>query len=151
MRTHLLLFAACISLALGCISEPENQKLSVEEMPMIRAVIEDEDAVTKTSLGAGNSVLWSEYDTINVFKNSMAGSPYAIMPESVGTTSGVFKCVENKSRGVTIGADVAFYPYVTGMYCSKGDDDSYEISGFDFPSEMEYVEGTFPEGLLYMR
>ncbi|MBR4299399.1 MAG: hypothetical protein IKT59_06770 [Bacteroidales bacterium] len=150
MRTHLLFFAACISLALGCNSEPEYQKLSVEEMPVIRAVIEDEDAVTKTSLGAGNSVLWSEYDTINVFKNSMAGSPYAIMPESVGTTSGVFKCVENKSKGVKIGADVAFYPYSSGMYCSKLGDDGYEITSFEFPSEMDYVEGTFPEGLFPM-
>lgn len=150
MKTHLLSFAACISLVLGCISEPEHPNLSVEEMPMIRAVIEEEDAVTKTSLGAGNSVLWSQYDTINVFKNSMSGSPYAILPESVGTNSGVFKCVENKSKGVIIGANVAFYPYASGMYCSKVGDDGYEISSFEFPSEMDYAKGSFPEGTFPM-
>ena len=150
MKTRLLSFAACLSLVLGCTDEPVSENLSSEEMHMIRAVIEEEDPVTKTSLGTGNKVFWSAADTISVFNNSMSGSPYAVTSESVGTSTGVFKRVEDKSKGVTIGANVAFYPYVSGMYCSKSGDDAYEISSFEFLSSMKYVEGTFPEGTFPM-
>lgn len=143
-KASILLISALMAVMSGCQTDTVQETMTENDPHKIFAVIE-EDAATKTSLSRNNKILWSEGDQIAVFQNSRSGSIYQVDPESVGSSSATFFCVENKSKGVTIGADIAFYPYGSGMYCTALGEDRYEISDYDFPSVQTYVADSFCE------
>ena len=143
-KASILLISALMAVLSGCQTDTVQETMTGNDPHKIFAVIE-EDAATKTSLNKNNKILWSEGDQIAVFQNSRSGSIYQVDPESVGSSSATFFCVENKSKGVTIGADIAFYPYESGMYCTALGEDRYEISDCDFPSVQTYVADSFCE------
>ena len=143
-KASILLISALMAVLSGCQTDTVQETMTGNDPHKIFAVIE-EDAATKTSLNKNNKILWSEGDQIVVFQNSRSGSIYQVDPESVGSSSATFFCVENKSKGVTIGADIAFYPHGSGMYCTALGEDRYEISDYDFPSVQTYVADSFCE------
>ncbi|MBQ8169470.1 MAG: hypothetical protein IJZ98_01870 [Bacteroidales bacterium] len=143
-KASILLISALMAVLSGCQTDTVQETMTGNDPHKIFAVIE-EDAATKTSLNRNNRILWSEGDQITVFQNSRSGSVYQVAPEYVGSSSAAFVCVENKSKGVTIGADVAFYPYKSGMYCTALGDGKYEINDYDFPAVQTYVADSFCE------
>lgn len=143
-KVLLLLMSAVMAAVSGCQLDTVQEMIADNEQHKIFAVIEEE-ASTRTSLDKANKILWSEGDQITVFQNSRSGSVYQVTSESAGSSSATFVCIENKSKGVTIGADVAFYPYNSGMYCTVAEGGGYEISDYDFPAVQTYVADSFCE------
>lgn len=143
-NAFILLTSAVMAVVSGCQLDAVQETITENDPHKIFAVIEEE-ASTRTSLDKENKIIWSEGDQITVFQNSRSGSIYQVTPESAGSSSATFVCIENKSKGVTIGADIAFYPYRSGMYCTAVDGGRYEISEYDFPSTQTYVADSFCE------
>ena len=111
-----------------------------------------EDALTKTALANGNSVVWSSGDQIAVFQGASSADRYQISEECVGTTEGAFSIVANReAAGVqTFNANVAIYPYQDGLTVIPTEDGGYQITDVTIPSVQTYVGGSFPNNSFLM-
>ena len=111
-----------------------------------------EDALTKTALANGNSVVWSSGDQIAVFQGTSAADKYQVSNDCVGTTSGIFGIVSNgETAGVqTFDANIAIYPYQDGLTVIPTENSEYKVTGVTVPSVQTYTANTFANGSFPM-
>ncbi|MBQ8049835.1 MAG: hypothetical protein IJ271_09305, partial [Bacteroidales bacterium] len=138
---------ACMAVfaAVGCQEEafegrmdPDNYFVSVESF----------GSDTRTALGEGRSVVWSEKDRIAIFEGSGSGQAYQVLDAYVGKSSAEFSPVEGLMTGGTAEAldgTVAVYPFDESITVAAGAEGTYTISGIEFPSEQIYAAGSFAD------
>ena len=138
---------ACMAVfaAVGCQEEafegrmdPDNYFVSVETF----------GSDTRTALGEGRSVVWSEEDRIAIFEGNGAGQAYQVLDAYVGKSSGEFAPVEGLMTGGTAEAldgTVAVYPFDESITVAAGAEGTYTICGIEFPSEQIYAAGSFAD------
>ena len=138
---------ACMAVfaAVGCQKEafegrmdPDNYFVSVETF----------GSDTRTALGEGRSVVWSEEDRIAIFEGNGAGQAYQVLDAYVGKSSGEFAPVEGLMTGGTAEAldgTVAVYPFDESITVAADAEGTYTICGIGFPSEQIYAAGSFAD------
>lgn len=138
---------ACMAVfaAVGCQEEafegrmdPDNYFVSVETF----------GSDTRTALGEGRSVVWSEEDRIAIFEGNGAGQAYQVLDAYVGKSSAEFAPVEGLMTGGTAEAldgTVAVYPFDESITVAAGAEGTFTISGIEFPSEQIYAAGSFAD------
>ena len=103
---------------------------------------------TKTALQEGGKVVWSSEDRIAIFDGNDAGQAYQVLDSYIGKSSGEFAEVEGlvtEGTGAAIDGTVAVYPFNESLTVAAGAEDTYIISGIEFPSEQHHAAGTFSE------
>lgn len=139
-----LLFAACSSDS-DDIAEVKNSK------PVFTAQTEIE---TRTSLGEGNNILWSEGDQVTVFLKNSASQRYNVT-EGAGTNKAKLTPDVLGEAGVSDWMhNVAIYPYRGGEWVSPHtitmSGNNYVIGEVDFYTNQRYVEGRNSFGEKFM-
>ena len=155
----LLVSLACMAVFIACqekqVLEPEDHEIDT----IFRSSMEDSDCFTKTSMTKDNDIVWSKGDRIAIFQGANVADTYMVKNECAGTSTGIFTLVSDNSdvngdfsSGMEIPANIAVYPYMDGLGCSRAsvsDDgmtsDSYTISGFEFPAVQQYSANSFPQ------
>lgn len=103
---------------------------------------------TRTALGEGRSVVWSEEDRIAIFEGNGAGQAYQVLDAYVGKSSGEFAPVEGLMTGGTAEAldgTVAVYPFDESITVAADAEGTYTICGIEFPSEQHHAAGSFAD------
>ncbi|MBQ8048257.1 MAG: hypothetical protein IJ271_01230, partial [Bacteroidales bacterium] len=112
------------------------------------ASVESFGSDTRTALGEGRSVVWSEEDRIAIFEGNDIGRAYQVLESYVGKSSGEFAEVEGlvaEGTGAEIEGTIAVYPFNEDLTVTSGDDGDYIIEGVTFPSEQHHAAGTFSD------
>ncbi|MBQ2112538.1 MAG: hypothetical protein II194_04855, partial [Bacteroidales bacterium] len=105
-KTIGILIFFCIMLSTGCVNETIGY-IPVKDMVYFAETEYDVD--TKTSLGEGNTLLWSASDEIVIFEKTSNPSRY-ILEDGDGETSGKFRCVTSGNGGASLSYNIGFYP-----------------------------------------
>lgn len=108
---------------------------------------------TRIALNEGSKVVWSEDDRIAIFEGNGYWSAYQVLDSYVGKSSGEFAEIEGlvtKGTGASIDGTVAVYPFNEDLSVTSGDNGDYIIEGITFPSEQEYIAGSFSDEVLQM-
>lgn len=147
MKKSIFLFFAAVFAFAAC-QETETYTPAGEDL-VLSAHIE-QGMQTKTEMGEGNSVLWSEGDQIAAFMKSSASNQYQILSSFVGKSYADFSILQGNEPAV--GADwehiIAYYPYSSSVKCTKSDN-GYLLDVV-IPSEQSYVPGSFANGAFPM-
>ena len=152
MKKSLFAFLAASLCLTACQKEIVDPNASDTSDYVLSAKIEQNE-VTKTVLGEGNNVLWSESDQIVVFMKSSYGHKYQIKPSFAGKTYADFSKISSASgddfsAGMEWDHNVAYYPYSESIECLKsGDDYTLEVV---LPAEQTYERNSFGNGTLPM-
>lgn len=112
------------------------------------ASVETFGSDTRTALGEGRSVVWSEKDRIAIFEGSGSGHAYQVLDSHVGKSSAEFSPVEGLMTGGTAEAldgSVAVYPFDESITVAADAEGTYTICGIGFPSEQIYAAGSFAD------
>jgi len=131
-RTTILSMAGLVLLA-ACqkeISPVQQEKTGMT----LSATVEQQTGDTKTALGSGNTVVWSEEDEVRVWNSDTNTNTPFTLTEGAGTTQGRF------SGDEIANPQYAFYPSsaVTGV--------SGKTATFTLPAVQHYVENSFDNG-----
>ena len=153
-----ILFYLLISMfVVSCSEKYETLKQSGHNS--YAASTESYEDATKTVLGENNTVLWSEGDCIGVFESSTIATKFIVSEASAGSTNGSFTVVGSQGNGYVSGTEIpnniAIYPYEENLVCNVGAMsgeyvDSYTVSNVTFPTEQEYVAGSFANNSFVM-
>ena len=153
-----ILFYLLISMfVVSCSEKYETLKQSGHNS--YAASTESYEDATKTVLGENNTVLWSEGDCIGVFESSTMATKFIVSEASAGSTNGSFTVVGSQGNGYVSGTEIpnniAIYPYEENLVCNVGAMsgeyvDSYTVSNITFPTEQEYVAGSFANNSFVM-
>ena len=156
------IFVYCIFAALALMGCQVEQEISVYEDPedtaagkeskVFTAIIEDEfGGATKTSIDANGNILWKQGDQVSIFAGSTINEMYQVSDASDGKTAASLYQVTSPVfvAGGEIDNNVAFYPYASAAAIVKSEN-SYVISGLEFPSIQRYSEGSFGDGAFPM-
>lgn len=153
-----ILFYLLISMfVVSCSEKYETLKQSGHNS--YAASTESYEDATKTVLGENNTVLWSEGDCIGVFESSTIATKFIVSEASAGSTNGSFTVVGSQGNGYVSGTEIpnniAIYPYEENLVCNVGAMsgeyvDSYTVSNVTFPTELEYVAGSFANNSFVM-
>lgn len=143
-------------LIVSCQNFELHKKSEVISGPEFVAIAEGFDAQTKTALD-GNSVIWSLSDQLAIFQGSSAADTYQVKEDCVGKSAGTFEIIaKGESADATeLEANVAFYPYKTGLTCTPamsedGNIASYQITGVTIPSTKTYTSASFADESFLM-
>lgn len=124
------------------LNEGNKEEPVVEKTMVFTATLEQNDieAETKTSLGAGNNVLWKAGDQIRVFSATTGNSGVFILdPADDGETSGSFT-----------GSDIGEGPYYAIYPASVATETSFNTSTHEFsaiaPVGQDYAVNSFGNG-----
>ena len=144
MKRNIFLLACC-ALAFSCARHTETEMVPGEEIidvpstaPLdsitFTAVLEND---TRTQLGEGNRVHWSEGDKIRVFNSATPEGLEFTLKSGAGTSSGTFAA---PGSGMGDGPFYAVYPSsaVTTM--------NETAIGVTLPATQTYTEGSFGPG-----
>lgn len=132
-------------LSTGCVNETIDY-IPVKDMVYFAETEYDVD--TKTSLGEGNTLLWSASDEIVIFEKTSNPSRY-ILEDGDGETSGKFRCVTSGNGGASLSYNIGFYPYSDGIVCSNTAA-PYILKNISLPARQEYVPNGFAAGAFPM-
>ena len=127
------------------LSCQRNEIVTLDSSEMFHVRVENVTA-TKTSMGVGNNILWSENDQIVAFMKTSYGHKYKIKSSFVGKTYADFSRVSSASGddlsvGMEWDHNVAYYPYSESVECMKSDN-GYALDVF-LPSEQIYAPKSF--------
>ncbi len=147
MKKSIFLFFAAVFAFAAC-QETETYTPAGENL-VLSAHIE-QGMQTKTEMGEGNSVLWSDGDQIAAFMKSSAANQYQILSSFVGKSYADFSILQGNEPAV--GADwehiIAYYPYSSSVKCAKSGN-GYLLDVV-IPSEQSYVPESFANGAFPM-
>ena len=150
----LLLFLSVL-FATACVAEQVQEQI---EKPF-RAQMEEFDPHVKTHLGDRNSVVWSYWDRISIFKGSSRADQYTVYDHCAGSPNGEFYLSEEYYNsdfysGNELHTNVAVYPYSPDYACYgpglTDDGNSYMVSGVYFSNWQFYAYNSFPEDSFIM-
>lgn len=145
----LLVTSLCFA---ACQTEAVNLNGSNLSDSILSAKIEQNE-MTKTVLGEGNNILWSENDQIIAFMKSSFGHKYQIKPSFAGKTYAHFSKKSFESgddlfAGMEWDHNVAYYPYSESIECVKaGDNYTLEVT---LPAEQTFARNSFGNGTFPM-
>ena len=134
MKNKIFILALLLASA-GCVQE------EMTETRHFHAVTEGVD--TKVSLGERNTVLWSKSDHVAVFEDNELAGKYKVSDASDGEQKADFVMVEASDNRGSIGANLALYPYSSGLTASQKASNAYLVKGVTLPQVQQYAEGTF--------
>lgn len=145
MRHNALIVLTAVLTLTGCL----NKYTLISETPKNVFVAESgcfED--TRTSLDAGNRIIWSADDEIMIFQGNESGNVYRLSEKAAGSCTGAFEAVGEILTGEQFDSNIAVYPAgaVTGFSAS---DEQYEI-GITIPEVQTYKKGSFAEESFIM-
>ena len=143
-----LFFAVFAALFALCSCQMDELAGHVEEDVLYVKI--EESSVTKTYMGAGNKVLWSDGDQIAAFMKSYEAATYQVAGESVGNSSAVFTKVSgSESSGNSAPQhNVAFYPYSFVSSISKSGNNY--VADVNVPAVQTYRSESFDDGFFPM-
>ena len=121
---------------------------------------------TKTTLNDNTDILWFQGDQLAIFQGSTLADKYQVTDVSVGKSNGIFEIVDNSgelngdfSSGNEISTNIAVYPYMEGLSCTKAnvkqtengtEVSAYEVQNFSLPTIQNYVSNSFGNGTFPM-
>lgn len=149
MKKLLVVAVAAITMT-GCYIEQFESRTDSENY---YASAEKFGRGTKTALGEGRSVVWSDEDRIAIFEGNSQGQAYQVLDSYVGKSSGEFAEVEGivtEGSSSAIEGTVAVYPYSENLTVTSDSDGGYVIEGINFPSEQRYIAGSFSDEAFTM-
>ena len=98
------------------------------------------------------NVIWSSGDEVSIFAGSTLNQRYAAT--SYGSTTTSLEPAGSAGTGFFAGteipANVAVYPYGSGVTIKKSGTDGYVVSGLSIPAVQEYQAGTYANGAAPM-
>jgi uncharacterized protein (TIGR02145 family) len=138
-----MVFVVISTIIVAC-QTVDMTKLSAD-YKILSAQIEQEEE-TRTVLGEGNNVLWSEKDQIVAFVKTSNGRKYQIESSYAGKTYANFSSMSSgngndSSAGVEMKHIVAYYPYAEDIRCAELND-NYVIE-VALPTEQVYAPKSF--------
>ncbi|MEG0163507.1 MAG: hypothetical protein RR652_06180, partial [Mucinivorans sp.] len=132
-----LLFASIV-LLVAIVSSCTKSELTVapDGSNTLSAVVENSND-SRTTLGDGNSVIWSSGDKLSVFNQADQSqqAEYTLI-KGAGSVRAVFQ--SNKPLGAV--DKYAFYPASTGATCAAG------VMSFNLPDTQPYTQASFTNG-----
>lgn len=165
MKKFIIAMMSVLFLIVGCqveVIENSSEDNSVDEFI---AISESFDGNTKTTLGKDNNILWSQGDQLAIFQGCNIADKYQVTDATAGTGQGVFSIVSDESgsingdfsAGMEIATNIAFYPYMESLSCSKNNVNnstsevtSYNIDNIILPEVQYYAENSFCNGSFPM-
>ena len=115
MRKYsILLISAVLALA-GCKKDNAPEENLSDKYPVFSTSMED---ITKTELGAGNTVVWKLTDRVGVF---LAGGTKLLeyKPNTEGEVCTELIPVSETNTESSVSSNVAFYPYSSSLSCTE--------------------------------
>ena len=140
-KCTIILLTSVLAFA-GCNKENTVPNVS-HKYPVFSCEMEE---VTKTGLGADNTVLWTADDRVAVFNETTGLQQYKANAGGSSTTE--LTAVGEPATGTDINAKVAFYPYSSEASCSESES-TFTVST-SVPAEQVYKTGSFGEGAAPM-
>lgn len=149
MKKLLLTLASAALMAVGCHDEIAGGP--AVDAPDFTAVAETFDESTRTSMDEDRNILWSRGDQLAIFRGRTVADRYQVTDATAGTGQGTFSAVSTQDGAVSddIAANVAFYPYMESLSCSR-DGDAYVIGNVVLPAVQTYAAGSFGNGAFPM-
>ena len=142
------LFVAMFAVVLSLSSCKPDEPLVQEDNDSLYVTVENSLA-TKTYLGPGNKVLWSEGNQIAAFMKSGDASRYQVSEDNVGSSYAVFRKVSGpSSSNGGLEHNVAFYPY--SLVSRLEQSGSNYVSSVEFPLVQPYAEESFGDSFFPM-
>ena len=143
-----LFYAVFAALFALCSCQMDELAGHVEEDVLYVKI--EESSVTKTYMGAGNKVLWSDGDQIAAFMKSYEAAKYQVSGESVGNSSAVFTKVSGSGSSGNSAPqhNVAFYPYSFVSSLSKSGNNY--VADVNVPAVQTYRSESFDDGFFPM-
>lgn len=149
MKKYLVFLSALLPFV-ACQVVPVTEKPEIAS-PVFQAYTES-DADTKTSIDPDFNVIWSSGDEVSIFAGSTLNQRYAAT--SYGSTTTSLEPAGSAGSGFFAGteipANVAVYPYGSGVTIKKSGTDGYVVSGLSIPAVQEYQAGTYANGAAPM-
>lgn len=134
-----------IFLLAGCQEEPSDNGIGTGNY---YASVEEFSSDTKTTLGEGNRVVWSDEDRIAIFEGHDEGQAYQILDSYIGKSTGEFSIIEGVTTeggsGSAFDKTIAVYPYNDELAVSYNEN-GYIISGVIFPQDQQYTSCSFAD------
>lgn len=165
MKKFIIAMMSVLFLIVGCQVEVIENSSEDNSVAEFIAISESFDGNTKTILGKDNNILWSQGDQLAIFQGCNIADKYQITDATAGTGQGVFSIVSDESgsingdfsAGMEIATNIAFYPYMESLSCSKNNVDnstsevtSYNIDNIILPEVQYYAENSFCNGSFPM-
>lgn len=158
MKNISLLMMSALVLLASCQNVFDESEFAANDAPAFEAEVESFDSQTKTSMTADNNIVWTKGDQIAVFRGNSFGEKYALNDASDGSSNGVFNVVteggSSFSAGTEIAANIAFYPYMTGISAGnvtlQGKGAGFMLDGITLPVEQEWKANSFGNGAFAM-
>lgn len=141
-KCTIILLTSVLAFA-GCNKENTVPNVS-HKYPVFSCEMEE---VTKTGLGASNTVLWTADDRVAVFNKTTGLQEYKANAGGSSATTELI-AVGDPATGTGISAKVAFYPYSSTASCSESEG-TFTVST-SVPDVQEYKTGSFGEGAAPM-
>jgi len=158
MKNISLLMMSALVLLASCQNVFDESEFADNDAPAFEAEVESFDSQTKTSMTEDNNIVWTKGDQIAVFRGNSFGEKYAVNDASDGSSNGVFNVVteggSSFSAGTEIAANIAFYPYMTGISAGnvtlQGKGAGFMLDGITLPVEQEWKANSFGNGAFAM-
>lgn len=143
---RILSFALAVSTLLSACQMEEFAE-PINENDELYASVE-EFVLTRTQMGEGRSVLWSDDDRIVVFNKYTQGTQYKV--KAGGKTTASFSVVhsDDMMSGSKLSHVIAYYPYSESIECASNSG-GYSMNVV-LPELQTYVEKSFGNGALPM-
>ena len=142
MKKLITILAASACVLAACNKEnPEKKKEPIN----YSGTLESMTVETKTSLQAGNSVVWNDGDEVKIFEGLSTGNRYRISSSALGKSSGALEIVGTAVEGnAAFDHAVAVYPYDSDIKCDGVTGSSvYTLKNVNIPATQTYVENSF--------
>lgn len=123
------LILSVLFLLTGCSNEEEWNSSQVNGNYTLKASIEDDNALSRTTVNDAGQVLWVADDRIGVFGNKSTKNEPFTLTGGIGETSGTFK----GNLPVNEEAQLAYYPYTQDAELNGN------VLTFTLPSEYTYT------------
>lgn len=145
MKRFIAALCTAASVFIGCQEEQSDNHIVTENY---HATIETFNTDTKTNIGEGNKVIWSEGDEIAIFEGNDKGNAYHILDSYVGKSSGEFSPTEGLTTkggtGEQFSNTIAVYPFNPDLAVTYYEG-SYGITRITFPEVQKYTSGSFAD------
>lgn len=145
MKKFITTSLTAIFLLAGCQEEPSDNGIGTGNY---YASVEEFSSDTKTTLGEGNRVVWSDEDRIAIFEGHDEGQAYQILDSYIGKSTGEFSIIEGVTTeggsGSAFDKTIAVYPYNDELAVSYNEN-GYIISGVIFPQDQQYTSCSFAD------
>lgn len=132
----------------GCQEEQFEEKIKSTKY---FASVESFDPSTRTAIGEGRTIVWSDQEYIAVFEGNDNLREYLLDSDKyIGENYGEFFYTDEiQGTGIELNGTIAVYPFKENLTVAPGAEDTYIINGVSFPSMQYYAEASFDNGGVF--